>query len=61
MSEVLSAGKAFLPSALDLSDPGTVETLYRSLFERSISDRSALEQWLLDRSELEAIVSELGA
>ncbi|MBK7085898.1 MAG: M3 family oligoendopeptidase [Flavobacteriales bacterium] len=61
MSDVVPARQAFLPDGVLLDHPGAIEPLYRALHDRVIPDRPALEQWLLDWSDLEAALSEEGA
>src|SRR5580700_10552795 len=48
----------FLPAEYTLTDWNGLEPWFRDLEERSLETRQALEQWLLDMSELEAVVSE---
>jgi oligoendopeptidase F len=50
----------YVPAKLDAAKWENLEPLYRGLFERPIADVKALQQLLLDRSELDAAVSEAG-
>ncbi len=52
---------SFVPGDIDCSDWSQVEPLTRDLLERPINSVDALERWLLDRSELEAALSEAQA
>ncbi len=51
----------FVPAVLDATDWNTVEPLLNALIDREVNSASELEQWLLDRSELEAAIGEAGA
>ena len=51
---------SFVPLALDGTSWSALEPLYLSLRERTIDDAADLERLLLDRSELDAHVSEAG-
>jgi len=57
----LSKAAGFVPSELDASHWETVAPLYDALLNRPVDSRAALEQWLLDRSELDAACSEARA
>src|SRR6201985_3574622 len=48
----------FLPASYVLTDWGTLEPYFQDLDTRSLDTRAALEKWLLDMSELEAVISE---
>src|ERR1700729_2933541 len=48
----------FLPAEYVLTDWDTLEPWFRDLEERPLETRADLEKWLLDMSELEAVVSE---
>ncbi len=50
-----------VPVDLDATRWSTLEPLYRTLIERDITSALALEQLILDRSELDAAVSEVHA
>lgn len=51
----------FVPADIDATDWGQLEPLVRSLLERPIASASELEQWLIDRGELESAVGEARA
>ena len=50
--------RKFLPADFVISDWDTLAPYFMALDERSISSVHELEQWLLDASELEAVISE---
>jgi oligoendopeptidase F len=50
--------RSFLPQNIDLTDAGKVVSLYEILIARKITSVSQLEQFLLERSELAAAVSQ---
>jgi oligoendopeptidase F len=49
-----------LPESADLREQDQVVVFYQRLYEREIHSREALEEWLIDRSELEAAVDQAG-
>ncbi len=51
----------FVPENADLTDAKTVVDLYTQLESRDISTPKLLEQWMLDRSELDAALSQTGS
>src|SRR3989338_5027878 len=51
----------FVTDNADLTDKDIVVGFYRTLEERPVNSAKALEQWLLDRSELDAAVSQAGS
>jgi oligoendopeptidase F len=51
----------FVPAVLDATKWENIEPLMNALLERQVSSKEELEQWILDRSELEAAVGESGA
>jgi oligoendopeptidase F len=53
--------RGFVPENADLTDVGTVVGLYERLEKQSINSAQELEQWLLERSELEAALSQAGS
>lgn len=53
--------RVFVSSHADLTDLATVVGLYEKLESKSISSVQELEQWLLDRSELDAALSQAGS
>jgi len=48
----------FVPANFVLSDWQSIEPFFKTLLEKEINTKQELEQWLLDMSELEAVVSE---
>ncbi len=50
----------FVPDKANLTDKNEVTALYAKLLERPISSSGELEQWLTDRSELEACLDQAG-
>jgi len=48
----------FLPDDYVLTDWGSLEPYFQDLGQRPLETREALEKWLLDMSELEAVVNE---
>ncbi len=53
--------RSFVPQTIDLTDAKTVVGLYEQLEARPVTSSDLLEAWLLDRSELEAALSQTGA
>lgn len=51
----------FLPQDIVIDSWEKIEKFYSSLLDKKISSLEELEQWLRDRSELEAVVEEEGA
>lgn len=51
----------FVPADLDASKWENLEPLFAELENRAVDSASEFERWLLDRSELDAAVSEAGA
>jgi len=50
--------RQYLPEDFRVSDWLTLEPFFQELQHRTITDAASLERWLLDRSELEAALSE---
>jgi oligoendopeptidase F len=53
--------RAFVPENADLTDPSTVLGLYERLEKKPLGSCAELEQWLLERSELDAALSQAGS
>ena len=53
--------RTFVPQNIDLTDAKSVLGMYEKLVQRMIKDASGLEQWILDRSELDAALSQTGS
>ncbi|MCR4336189.1 MAG: M3 family oligoendopeptidase [Candidatus Omnitrophica bacterium] len=50
----------FVPPEVDLTNSQTVVDLYQGLIHRDVKSAKELEQWILDRSEMEASVDQAG-
>lgn len=48
----------FLPADFQVSDWAGLEVYFKALQEREIASREAMQQWLFDLSELEAVIGE---
>ena len=57
-ADIKKLPRKFLPENFVVTDWASLEPYFTSLLNREISDKSSLEQWLQDQSELEAAVSE---
>ncbi|MBI4310002.1 MAG: M3 family oligoendopeptidase [Candidatus Omnitrophica bacterium] len=53
--------RAFVPQQADLTDVKTVAGLYGQLEQRPIGSDKEFERWILDRSELDAALSQAGS
>jgi len=53
--------RRFVPDGLDVSDFSQLQPLYRELHDRAIESVTDLDRWLLDFSELSAVVREYAA
>lgn len=53
--------RQFITSAADLTDLDTVKSLYKKLIMRQINNTKEFEQWILDRSELDAGLEQAGS
>jgi len=53
--------RVFVPEGADLTDLATVVGLYERLEQKGIDSVKDLEQWLLNRSELDAALSQAGS
>ena len=53
--------RVFVPADADLTDAATAVSLHEKLLEREVSSAGELERWLLDRSELEAVMDQAGS
>lgn len=51
----------FVPGSADLTDVKTVVGLYELLESRVVNDPKQLDQWMLDRSEVDAALSQVGS
>jgi oligoendopeptidase F len=50
--------RTYLPADLKVTDWDTLQPYFEELIQRAINNRSELEHWLQDVSELEAVISE---
>jgi oligoendopeptidase F len=50
----------FVPAQIDAARWESIEPFARALLERPVTTRSELEDWLIDRGELEAAIAEAG-
>lgn len=57
-ADIKKPSRHFLPEDFVLTDWNGVEPLFQNLEERILDSREALEKWLRDMSELEAVISE---
>ena len=57
-AELTKPVRHFLPAEFVVTDWNSLEPYFRELEERPLATRAALEKWLLDMSELEAVLSE---
>ena len=57
-AELKKPERHFLPEAFAVTDWNTLEPYFQELEQRDLGSREALEKWLEDMSELEAVVSE---
>ena len=57
-ADIQKIKRRFIPTDFVVSDWQHLEPFFKDLLERNIDTKENLEQWLLDQSELEAVVSE---
>jgi oligoendopeptidase F len=57
-AELKKPERQFLPDIFTLTDWESLEPYFQNLEQRTLDSRTALEKWLVDMSELEAVVSE---
>lgn len=57
-ADIQKIPRNYLPGDFVLTNWEQVEPFFKELLERNIDEPAALEQWLQDQSELEAVVSE---
>lgn len=57
-ADIKKLPRQFLPANFVVTDWNTLEPYFKNLLERPIGNNEELEKWLLDMSELEAVVSE---
>ena len=57
-ADIKKLPRNYLPENLQLSDWAVIEPFFKELLEREIGSKSEMEKWLLDMSELEAMLNE---
>jgi oligoendopeptidase F len=57
-SDIKKLPRTFLPEDFTVTTWDTLEPYFKELLDRDISTKPALERWLKDMSELEAVISE---
>src|SRR5882724_5689770 len=57
-AEIIKHPRVFLPEDFTVTDWENLEPWFKDLLDRPIDTKAALEKWLRDASELEAVVSE---
>ena len=57
-ADIKKLPRKYLPENLILSDWETIEPFFKELLERDIRSKEDMEKWLLDMSELEAMLNE---
>ena len=58
IADIHKTVRHFIPTNFEVTDWPTLEPYFKNLLERNIDTIEAMEQWLKDQSELEAVVSE---
>lgn len=53
--------RKFVPADADLTQPASVTALYQRLLDRPVNSAKELGAWLLDRSEMDAALSQAGS
>jgi oligoendopeptidase F len=56
--KIQKAARQFLPEDLAITDFGVLTPYFQELLERQITDLAEFDRWLLDRSELDAVLEE---
>jgi oligoendopeptidase F len=57
-ADIKKLARHFVPKDFVVTDWESLEPFFKDLLERNIDSKADLEKWLLDQSELEALVSE---
>ena len=57
-ADIKKLERYFLPKDFTVTDWATLEPYFKLLVDREITDKASLEKWLLDMSEIEAVVNE---
>jgi len=56
--KIQKAARQFLPEDLAITDFGVLTPYFQELLERQITNLAEFDRWLLDRSELDAVIEE---
>lgn len=57
-AQITSIPRSYLPADFKVTDWNSLEPYFKELLERDIPSKEALEQWLKDISEIEAVIGE---
>ena len=57
-ADIKKLERHFLPKDFSVTDWTSLEPYFKLLVDREITDKASLEKWLLDMSEIEAVVNE---
>jgi oligoendopeptidase F len=57
-AQITSVPRNYLPANFKVTDWATLEPYFKELLERPIPSKKALEDWLMDMSEVEAVIGE---
>ena len=57
-TEIKKLPRKYLPEDFVVTDWSTIEPFFKELLEREIHSKEEMEKWLLDMSEVEAMVTE---
>jgi len=57
-ADIKKLPRNFVPQDLAVTDWASIEPFFKDLLERNIDSPESLEQWMLDNSELEAVINE---
>ncbi|HJW16137.1 MAG TPA: M3 family oligoendopeptidase [Flavisolibacter sp.] len=57
-AQITSVPRNYLPENFKVTDWATLEPYFKELLERPIPSKKALEDWLMDMSEVEAVIGE---
>src|SRR4029078_10282211 len=58
IADIQKMPRHFVPDNFIVTDWKSLEPFFKELLDRTIDSKEALEQWLKDQSELEAVVNE---
>src|SRR6476660_2195125 len=57
-AQITSVPRNYLPANFKVTDWATLEPYFKELLGRPVESKAALEQWLKDMSEVEAVIGE---